>query len=158
MLRSSPLLPPSCPPQLPLRCRFLNAGNTFNGNVAAGSTGPGFMFDLTRDSALRYQSPALFSDPGTCNVRIPGWTDRGPRTARGTRVIRALARIPFDAFSGNMAHSTRVAYWIGGIAVMPPFDNAPLNVLSGNAAYRSFVQGVDQFEPAIRMDRMFNYK
>lgn len=89
--------------------RFLNPGNTFTNNVAAGSTGPGFMLDFTRDTVARYQSNALFKDPGACNSRIPGWD--GVVTSRGMRVVRALARIPLGTFSGNMVHSTRIGYW-----------------------------------------------
>lgn len=57
-----------------------------------------------------------------------------------------------------MAHSTRVAYWFGGGSVVPPFDGIPASVITGNSGYRSRTQGVDQFEPLMRLERIFNMK
>lgn len=47
---------------------------------------------------------------------------------------------------------------IGGQGQVAPFDGIPLNVLANNSAYRLRIVGVDQFEPVVRLDRVYNYK
>lgn len=63
-------------------------------NVAAGCTGPGFMFDLGKASSARYANL-----PDICTGRIPGWA--GDKMGRGARVLRNLARVPFGIFTGE---------------------------------------------------------
>lgn len=66
--------------------------------------------------------------------------------------------MPFDALSGNLAHSTRQGMWLGGKGIGPLGFRRPVDTISNNAVYKSGTYRVEQFEPCLRIERIYNLR
>lgn len=103
---------------------FLNAANTFVGNVAAGVQGSGFVLDL---------DPKLLARPATytlCPEQVPGFDVRllsqgTQRSAAllGASVYRALAAKTFVRFENNVVHAAHTGLWMSSL----PQQQQPLD-------------------------------
>jgi hypothetical protein len=90
---------------------FVNAANTFVGNVAAGVAGAGFALDM---------DPVLASRPATldtCPERLPGYNAKlasSPDTtgAYNQAINTALIRKEFQRFEDNVVHSAPSGLWM----------------------------------------------
>lgn len=90
---------------------FVNAANSFVGNVAAGVSGPGFSLDMDPVLATR---PATLS---TCPERLPGYDARLAAAPDGAAefsnaINTALIRKNFRRFDDNLVHSSHSGLWL----------------------------------------------
>lgn len=49
-----------------------------------------------------------------CLKSIPGWEVNNSGVRKVTQAMNALSYMRFDALEGNLAHSTRHGFWLGG--------------------------------------------
>lgn len=87
---------------------FVNAANTFVGNVAAGIAGPGFALDM---------DPVLASRPATLNTcpeRLPGYDAKlkFDPAAYNLAINTALIKKEFQRFEDNVVHSAPSGLWL----------------------------------------------
>jgi hypothetical protein len=89
---------------------FVNAANTFVGNVAAGVAGAGFSLDM---------DPVLASRPATlatCPERLPGYDAKlaeAPHSDNFNRAVNtALIKKEFAQFDDNVVHAAHTGLWM----------------------------------------------
>jgi len=87
---------------------FVNAANTFVGNVAAGVAGAGFSLDMDPVLANR---PATLS---TCPERLPGYNAKLEiASAEFNRAVNtALIKKEFERFENNVVHAAHTGLWM----------------------------------------------
>jgi G8 domain len=88
---------------------FVNAANTFVGNVAAGISGAGFSLDM--DPVLNSRPASL----STCPERLPGYDAKLARenvTEFNKAVNTALIKKNFVGFADNTVHSAHSGLWM----------------------------------------------